>query len=124
MIDLKVEFDKRDIDRIRERFRKEPARIVAMLQKFVETTTWGITRETIKALQTGDTRAYDTGNLARSTQNPEIKTLMGIIYARADYAVYVHEGTRYMRARPFFERAIQNYTPTLQTYIKSMLKEL
>ena len=45
----------------------------------------------------------DTG-LMRKRITPEIKPLSAIISPLVNYAVYVHEGTRFMAARPFMAR--------------------
>lgn len=53
----------------------------------------------------------DTGRLRSSiaTTRPEARgnrTLVVRIGSNVRYAIYVHEGTRYMRARPFLREAV------------------
>lgn len=44
----------------------------------------------------------DTGRLRASIRvAPSVKVLEATIQPHTNYATYVHEGTRYMRARPF-----------------------
>lgn len=47
----------------------------------------------------------DTGRL-RSSFVSDFKPLIGTLENIAPYAVYVHEGTRFMEARPFLEEGI------------------
>lgn len=55
----------------------------------------------------------DTGNLRRSIASQSPTLLPGgagaevKVIAKAEYAVYVHQGTRYMRARPFLRNAAE-----------------
>lgn len=44
----------------------------------------------------------DTGRL-RASISTELKSLMAIISPHTNYALYVHEGTRYMKSRPFMK---------------------
>jgi HK97 gp10 family phage protein len=44
----------------------------------------------------------DTGYMWNNIYT-EVFALTANIYATAQYAIYVHEGTRYMKGRPFFE---------------------
>lgn len=45
----------------------------------------------------------DTGRLRASIQS-EVKPTQAIVMPTVKYAIYVHEGTRYMRKRPFLKR--------------------
>jgi HK97 gp10 family phage protein len=47
-----------------------------------------------------------TGNLRR-TVNSQATAHQAIIGASANYAVFVHEGTKFMAARPFIKTAIE-----------------
>ena len=46
---------------------------------------------------------WDTGLMSKSIR-PEVKPLSAIIAPHVNYAVFVHEGTRFMAARPFMAR--------------------
>ena len=69
----------------------------------------------------------DSG-LMRKRITPEIKPLSAVIIPRVHYAVYVHEGTRFMAARPFMargakasERLIQEFfTESVDDTLKSI----
>lgn len=48
----------------------------------------------------------DTGRLRASIGVAQQGDNSVIVQATADYAIYVHDGTRYMRARPFLRDAL------------------
>jgi len=41
-------------------------------------------------------------------------TMRAEIYPTAEYGIYVHEGTRYMKARPFLKRGAEMSEPEIQ----------
>lgn len=49
----------------------------------------------------------DTGRLRSSIHVFNAGSLRAFVNTDTEYAVYVHEGTRYMRARPFMEWGVQ-----------------
>lgn len=53
----------------------------------------------------------DTGNLVNSIQAAMLAPLHGRIRVGADYGVYVHEGTRFMPARPFMRTTFELIVP-------------
>ena len=61
-----------------------------------------------------------TGYLRNSIMS-ESRGLMGKVEAFADYAIYVHEGTRFMRGRPFFDKAVERQLKVLP---KELAKKL
>ena len=65
------------------------------------------------ALTEGDTRAIKTG-LLRSTIHSTITALRGIIEPNTNYEYFVHEGTRFMRARPYMVRGVELGMPEMQ----------
>ena len=70
---------------------------------------------------------YDTGrtfdsikaNVKRDSQNTD--TVQG--GAGTDYAVFVHNGTRKMRARPFIRDALQNNINNIRDIVESHAKD-
>jgi HK97 gp10 family phage protein len=47
-----------------------------------------------------------SGNLRASIRVHGLKPMSASIGPSADYAIFVHEGTRFMRARPFMDAAL------------------
>lgn len=64
----------------------------------------------------------DTGRLRASIGTSwTIQGLGAIIQTNTDYAVYVHEGTRYMRGRPFMERGADMAAQNIEGEIGSRI---
>lgn len=55
----------------------------------------------------------DTGRL-RASIYTDITPTQATISPYVNYAVFVHEGTRYIRSNPFLNRASKNAEPTIQ----------
>lgn len=60
----------------------------------------------------------DTGRMRSSIQHRKIDALTGEVKTGVNYAIYVHEGTRYMSGRPFLREAIDS----LQNFITENFK--
>lgn len=61
----------------------------------------------------------DTGTLKN---NKEIETTptQGRVHWKAEYALYVHEGTRHMPAAPFASDAVEKAAPALEEAIREL----
>lgn len=67
----------------------------------------------------------DTGRL-RADIGTKLKQreLEGVVYSNISYSVYVHEGTRYMKARPYLLNAIKGEEPkVVREMQRNALKE-
>ena len=65
----------------------------------------------------------DTGTL-KNRKTIETEGLSGKVHWEADYALFVHEGTRSMPARPFATNAFEKATPALMDRLKSLEEEI
>ena len=65
----------------------------------------------------------DTGRL-RSSISASIRPMTATIAANVNYAVFVHEGTRYMASRPFLFDATRDVEPQIDSLVLSELKVL
>lgn len=63
-----------------------------------------------------------TGNL-RASHQTMFSPLKGVIQPMANYAVFVHEGTRYMRARPFLRSAVESEDNQVQGQFKKAVQD-
>lgn len=63
-----------------------------------------------------------TGNLRRSIGSEEVGDVVEV-YAEAEYAEYVHEGTRHMAPRPFLARAAADEEERLGFIARRIAKE-
>lgn len=64
----------------------------------------------------------DTGRL-RSSYEIEFGDLRGSTGPTAEYAIYVHEGTRYMKGRPFLKQALENSIGKIEQTMTSQLNQ-
>jgi len=69
----------------------------------------------------------DTGRLRASIRVlPVVRFLEEVIQPHIDYAIYVHEGTRYMRARPFMywgaKSAVRGVEAKLSKDLESLIQ--
>lgn len=63
-----------------------------------------------------------TGRL-RSSHQSRFEPLKGIIDVTADYAPYVHWGTRYMRPRPFLLDAVNSEARSVDDFFKKAVQD-
>ena len=61
----------------------------------------------------------DTGRL-RSSYQTHLRHLAGILNVATDYAVFVHEGTRFMKGRPFLKQGVQASMGKINQYWKEL----
>lgn len=57
----------------------------------------------------------DTGRLRASTYE-KFSNLKGEVGTSTEYDLYVHEGTRFMRARPYLRNAVESSNQMVQGY--------
>ena len=65
----------------------------------------------------------DTGRLRSSISN-NIRPMHAEVRTNTNYAVYVHEGTRYMSARPFMRDAVREVSQQVNSIVREELKVL
>ena len=61
----------------------------------------------------------DTGHL-KNDKEIELEDLGGKVHWKADYALYVHEGTRHMPASPFAADAVEKVAPSLEDALRAL----
>ena len=65
---------------------------------------------------------FDTGRLRGSIGVSSLLGQIGsMVSTNVEYAIYVHEGTRYMRARPFLRKGLEYAIQNLEGKIGSRL---
>lgn len=87
------------------KLKSSPAIFGKHLQTAITAATFLFTREVKDNIRKGTDMwkpPIATGVMV-NTIYPIVSTLRGEIIPQADYSVYVHEGTRFMRARPYLE---------------------
>lgn len=64
----------------------------------------------------------DTGRLRASTYE-RFSNLKGEVGTNTFYDVFVHEGTRFMRARPYLRKAVQKNDQSVQRYFTEAVQQ-
>lgn len=64
----------------------------------------------------------DTGYMKRSIQVQSVTAKSVTIKSSADYSAYVEHGTRYMRAQPFFDPALNTISSKYKQLIQAKLE--
>jgi HK97 gp10 family phage protein len=103
-------------------------RIMARFPEVVKSIIAKATLDTYNASQVTvpvrkDQRRVRGGFLKNSGQT-EVSGFEGTVTYTAYYAIYVHEGTRYMPARPFLENALQAQIPGITAAFASLESRL
>lgn len=94
---------------IRSAFRKAPDLMTKYLNDAIKKTLISIQGETIKNVHAGRGINVITGGLLSATERPPIfSRLKGVYDVDINYAVFVHDGTRFMKARPFLQNAVNS----------------
>lgn len=65
----------------------------------------------------------DTGRLRASTLE-RFGNLRGEVGTHTNYDVYVHEGTRYMRSRPYLLQAVQSNESKVDLFFKDAVQKV
>lgn len=90
----------KNIDQIRAAFKRSPRIMTKNLRKAIEKALITIQRQSVI------NAPRRTGFLKASHQHRMLSNLSGYVQPTADYAIFVHEGTRFMRSRPFLRQAV------------------
>lgn len=119
MPDVRIEIA--NLAAIKTAFNKAPQLMINALDKAIRKATLTIQRESM--LNT----PVDTGRLRASTYS-RFQPLTGIVGTNVDYGIFVHEGTRFMPARPFLRDAVENSESDVQQFftqaVDSVLLEI
>ncbi len=100
---------------IRAAFAKAPRLTVSALNKAIQQSIFTIERDSKR------NTPVDTGFL-RASHRTLFSNLRGEVSPTADYAVFVHDGTRYMRPRRFLLEAVQSDEPKVQRYFEDAVQ--
>jgi HK97 gp10 family phage protein len=111
---IEVSIDDRTIDQVREWIKKRPEQTIKELNTAVKQTVYSVEAETKR------NSPVDTGRL-RASVNREERYLEGEVYAGVYYAIHVHEGTRFMRGRPFMLNAVRSLKTAINKYFSEAM---
>jgi HK97 gp10 family phage protein len=99
MSNVNITLDIQGLDRVRANFDKMPA-------KLLQNINGAITKAAFLLENRAKREApVDTGRLMRSINVRSIAPFKQAVGPHVNYALYVHEGTRFQKANPFLRRA-------------------
>ena len=97
---MNVQVKIKNLPEIRSAFAKSPRIMTKNLNYAIKKSSGELTR------QSQLITPHDTGRL-KSSHEQRFSNLKATIQPTAEYAVFVHEGTRFMKARPFLADAAE-----------------
>jgi HK97 gp10 family phage protein len=95
------------LNEFRALIRQSPNKVGKAIGVSIKKSALLLEAKTKQELTRGPNRAIDTGTLRSQVSVRELTPTRATLYPLVNYAVYVHEGTRRMRPRPFFKDAIK-----------------
>lgn len=104
------------VNELKKSFNKSPELFVRIFDPVVKKSIFNIL---------GKTRPFvpvDTGFLRETGMQTTFEALIGRLENVAPYAVYVHEGTKKMEARPFFDQGIEEAQEDVQMFFDEALE--
>lgn len=99
-----------------------PKSVFSEVQKGIREAAFIVEKKSKIAISTGRTRAIDTGNLRSSIRVAEVKPFRAEIRPTANYGIYVHEGTRRMRPRPFMTIGLKDSVRDIEKILNQRVK--
>jgi HK97 gp10 family phage protein len=114
-----------NIDQIRSAFRKAPQLMTKELNIAIQKVLFSVQAETIKNVHPDRGINIITGGLLSATERPPIFTsLRGVYGIDINYAKFVHQGTRFMRARPFLKQAVDTQQSTSDRFFTQAVENV
>lgn len=106
-----------NLPEIRAAFAQAPVKMAKNLDIAIKKTALAIQKQSMI------NAPVDTGRL-RASHQTLFEPLKATIEPTADYAIYVHEGTRYMVGRPFLLEAVQSEEDNANGYFKKAVQDI
>lgn len=116
MADVRINVKIKNAAEIRRAFGMAPTLMSKNLNKALKKSLLLIERDSRR------NTPVDTGRL-RASHRTKFSTLSGELSTNVSYATFVHEGTRYMRARPFMRRAVSKNEPEVNIFMKEAVEK-
>lgn len=107
----------KNIAEIKRAFIKSPILMTRELNKAIRTSVVSIERDSKSGTP------VDTGRLRSSTYD-RFTNLTGEVGTNTDYDIFVHDGTRSMRARPYLRLAVEKNEQTVQTNFEKAVQNV
>lgn len=107
----------KNMPQIRAAFRKAPVLTARKVNDAIHKSAFLIERES-------KVRTPVRTGFLRASHQTTFAPLKGTIEPTADYAIYVHEGTRYMRRRRFLFDAVESIEGRIQKFFTDAVQDV
>ena len=117
---VQIKVDIKGLDRLQSLLQDFPRVVVPKLRDASMKSAFTVEREAkiLSPVDTGRLRASIATSLGILDQG-----LTSIVSTNVEYAIYVHEGTRRMRGRPFMKQAAEGSIPKIQAFYNDAIQE-
>jgi len=117
-IQISINVDE-SFERVKEVFRQFPDKVAPFLRNAAQTAAFAIEREAkiISPVDTGRMRASIATSLGI------VGNIAAVVQTNVEYAIYVHEGTKSMRGRPFMKQGADAAMPAIKTAYEENIKK-
>lgn len=106
-----------NLPQIQAAFRRAPSLMALELNKAIGLAVLNIQRQSMT------NTPVLTGRLRASTSS-RFSSLQGEVGTHTNYDIYVHEGTRYMPARPYLRDAVEETNTATQEFFKKSVQNV
>lgn len=105
-------------------FTKMPKGILTAINNGMKEAAFEVEKAGKIRITSGPERAIKTGYLRSSIAVTSVLPFKATVSAKASYGIYVHEGTRNMRARPFLAKGLQDSIPKIESILGAKVKSV
>lgn len=112
------------LDELRSKISGIQSNIAQTLEEGMREAAFLVEAAGKRQITSGPNRAIKTGFLRSSIGVQSVMAYRATVVASAYYGIYVHEGTRYMRARPFLTAGLQDAAPGIEDIFGKRVNKL
>lgn len=114
-----------NIDQIQKAFKQAPDLMSAELNDAIKKSLFAIQSETILNVHPDRGINIITGGLLAATERPPTFTMLkGVYDINISYAIFVHQGTRFMKARPFLKNAAESKNKAINSFFTAAVNNV
>lgn len=103
-------------------FRRMPREMASTINAGMKEAAFEVERTAKIRITSGPERAIKTGALRASIGVTSLLPYKATITAQQRYGLFIHEGTRYMRARPFLKKGLEDAIPKIEKIFGKRVK--
>lgn len=107
----------KNLPQIKAAFAREPVQMTQNLNNAIRKSIFTIQRESMEHTP------VDTGRL-RASHTTLFENLKGQVEPTAFYAIFVHEGTKFMKGRPFLLNAVKTKQEEVQKFFDDAVRDV